>query len=83
MNNKGYSYIPRALFDAIIFLVQVLPKRSVPARLELLFGRCSPKPVLSLRPFWLFVPGAIGPVIIDGCKKAIDYGFSWDCRRFA
>lgn len=38
MDHKGYRYIPRALFDAITFLAQALPKRSVPTFLELLFG---------------------------------------------
>ena len=38
MDDKGYRYIPSALFDAITFLAQALPKRSVPTFLELLFG---------------------------------------------
>jgi hypothetical protein len=38
MDHKGYRHIPRALFDAITFLAQALPKRSVPTFLELLFG---------------------------------------------
>jgi hypothetical protein len=38
MDNKGYGNIPQALFDAITFLAQALPKRSVPTWLELLFG---------------------------------------------
>jgi hypothetical protein len=38
MDHKGYRYIPRAMFDAITFLAQALPKRSVPTFLELLFG---------------------------------------------
>lgn len=38
MDDKGYRHIPRALFDAITFLAQALPKRSVPTFLELLFG---------------------------------------------
>jgi hypothetical protein len=38
MDHKGYHHIPRALFDAITFLCQSLPKRSVPTFLELLFG---------------------------------------------
>jgi len=38
MNHKGYRYIPKALFDAITFLCQAIPKRSVPTFLELLFG---------------------------------------------
>lgn len=38
MNNKGYGHIPSVLFDAITFLAQALPKRSVPTFLELLFG---------------------------------------------
>ena len=38
MDYKGYRHIPRALFDAITFLAQALPKRSVPTFLELLFG---------------------------------------------
>ncbi len=38
MDHKGYCHIPRALFDAITFLAQALPKRSVPTFLELLFG---------------------------------------------
>jgi hypothetical protein len=38
MDYKGYCHIPRALFDAITFLAQALPKRSVQTFLELLFG---------------------------------------------
>lgn len=38
MDTKGYGRIPKALFDAITFLAQALPKRSVPTFLELLFG---------------------------------------------
>ena len=38
MDIKGYRHIPQALFDAITFLGQALPKRSVPTFLELLFG---------------------------------------------
>lgn len=38
MDYKGYRHIPRALFDAITFLAQAIPKRSVPTFLELLFG---------------------------------------------
>lgn len=38
MDIKGYRHIPRALFDAITFLAEALPKRSVPTFLELLFG---------------------------------------------
>lgn len=38
MDTKGYGHIPQALFDAITFLAQALPKRSVPTFLELLFG---------------------------------------------
>lgn len=38
MDTKGYASIPKALFDAITFLAQALPKRSVPTFLELLFG---------------------------------------------
>lgn len=38
MDTKGYCHIPKALFDAITFLAQALPKRSVPTFLELLFG---------------------------------------------
>ena len=38
MDDKGYCHIPNALFDAITFLAQALPKRSVPTWLELLFG---------------------------------------------
>jgi hypothetical protein len=38
MDTKGYGHIPRALFDAITFLAQALPKRSVPTFLELLLG---------------------------------------------
>ncbi|MDO3380232.1 hypothetical protein M3027_19165 [Geoalkalibacter halelectricus] len=38
MDTKGYGHIPNALFDAITFLAQALPKRSVPTFLELLFG---------------------------------------------
>ena len=38
MDTKGYRHIPQSLFDAITFLAQALPKRSVPTWLELLFG---------------------------------------------
>lgn len=38
MDTKGYANIPHALFDAITFLAQALPNRSVPTWLELLFG---------------------------------------------
>lgn len=38
MDTKGYGHIPNALFDAITFLAQALPKRSVPTFLELLLG---------------------------------------------
>jgi hypothetical protein len=38
MDYKGYGHIPKALFDAITFLAQALPKRAVPTFLELLFG---------------------------------------------
>lgn len=38
MDTKGYGHIPKALFDAITFLAQALPKRAVPTWLELLFG---------------------------------------------
>lgn len=38
MDDKGYRYIPNALFESITFLAQALPKRSVPTWLELLFG---------------------------------------------
>lgn len=38
MSYKGYRHIPRAVFDAISFLVVALPKCSVPTFLELLFG---------------------------------------------
>lgn len=38
MDIKGYDNIPKALYDAITFLAQALPKRSVPTFLELLFG---------------------------------------------
>lgn len=38
MDTKGYGNIPQALYDAITFLAQALPKRSVPTFLELLFG---------------------------------------------
>jgi len=38
MDNQGYRTIPKALFESITFLAQVLPKRSVPTWLELLFG---------------------------------------------
>jgi hypothetical protein len=38
MDYKGYRHIPGALFDAITFLAQAVPKRSVPTFLELLFG---------------------------------------------
>lgn len=38
MDNKGYGNIPNALFEAITFLAQALPKRSVATWLELLFG---------------------------------------------
>jgi len=38
MEPKGYRPIPQPLLDAITFLAQALPKRSVPTWLELLFG---------------------------------------------
>jgi len=38
METKGYGNIPDTLFEAITFLAQALPKRSVPTWLELLFG---------------------------------------------
>src|SRR5690554_5065455 len=38
MDIKGYRHIPNAFFEAITFLAQALPKRSVPTFLELLFG---------------------------------------------
>lgn len=38
MDDKGYRHIPHALFEAITFLAQAVPKRSVPTWLELLFG---------------------------------------------
>lgn len=38
MDTKGYGNIPQSLYDAITFLAQALPKRSVPTFLELLFG---------------------------------------------
>ena len=38
MENKGYSTIPRILFESITFLVRVLPVRSVPTFIELLIG---------------------------------------------
>ena len=38
MDIKGYGNIPQSLYDAITFLAQALPKRSVPTFLELLFG---------------------------------------------
>lgn len=38
MGNKGYSTIPRTLFDCITFLTKVLPARSVPTFIELLIG---------------------------------------------
>jgi hypothetical protein len=38
MDTKGYGNIPQSLYNAITFLAQALPKRSVPTFLELLFG---------------------------------------------
>lgn len=38
MDHKGYRHIPRKLLNAITFLVQTLPKRSVSTFLEQLFG---------------------------------------------
>jgi hypothetical protein len=38
MDTKGYGNIPQSLYNAITFLAQSLPKRSVPTFLELLFG---------------------------------------------
>jgi len=38
MENKGYSTIPRILFESITFLARVLPVRSVPTFIELLIG---------------------------------------------
>ena len=38
MKNKGYSTIPRILFESITFLARVLPVRSAPIFIELLIG---------------------------------------------
>ena len=38
MGNKGYSTIPRTLFENITFLARALPVRSVPTFIELLVG---------------------------------------------
>ena len=38
MGNKGYSTIPRTLFETITFLTRALPIRSVPTFIELLIG---------------------------------------------
>ena len=38
MDYKGYSTIPRILFECITFLTRVLPARSVPTFIELLIG---------------------------------------------
>jgi hypothetical protein len=38
MGIKGYSTIPSTLFESITFLARVLPVRSVPTFIELLFG---------------------------------------------
>jgi hypothetical protein len=38
MGNKGYSTIPRTLFESITFLARALPIRSVPTFIELLIG---------------------------------------------
>ncbi len=38
MENKGYSTIPRILFESITFLSGVLPVRSAPTFIELLIG---------------------------------------------
>ncbi len=38
MDYKGYSTIPRTLFECITFLTKVLPARSVPTFIELLIG---------------------------------------------
>ena len=38
MRNKGYSTIPRTLFESITFLARALPIRSVPTFIELLIG---------------------------------------------
>jgi hypothetical protein len=38
MENKGYSTIPRILFESITFLARVLPVRSAPTFIELLIG---------------------------------------------
>ncbi|MBN2428348.1 MAG: transposase [Deltaproteobacteria bacterium] len=38
VDTKRYSHISQSLFDAITFLAQALPKRSVSTFLELLFG---------------------------------------------
>ena len=38
MGNKGYSTIPRTLFENITFLARALPVRSVPTFIELLIG---------------------------------------------
>ena len=38
MGNKEFRHVPQVFFDAITFLAQALPKRSIPTWLELLFG---------------------------------------------
>ncbi len=38
MGNKGYTTIPRTLFESITFLARALPVRAVPTLIELLIG---------------------------------------------
>jgi hypothetical protein len=63
MATKGYRHIPHTLFDAITFLVQVLPNHAVPTWFGLLFGA---KPVAELA-----VAGEIGTVTLDSLTSAI------------
>ena len=81
MDDKVYCHIPNALFDAITFLAQTPPKRSVPTWLELLFGAMLTQTVLSPKPIWRSLLGGTGPVILSGSKKATGHGSPWGDRQ--
>ena len=80
MDHKGYRHIPRALFDAITFLAQALPKRSVPTFLELLFGaipRQGSLPMLT----WPSIPLGTGTATTSGYTSESGHGLPWDARQ--
>lgn len=66
MDTKGYRHIPSAVFDAITFLAQVLPKRSIPTFLELLVG--------AMLTHTGFVTDAL--LAIESCKHWTNY-YKW------